>query len=315
MKQIQHRRKYKSGKITIVNRGINRRPRIQIIQRKKVVPIVAKPEPIKITARIPLTQAEIKAREAKTELQQAAEFFGMKVGEPMSGYMNPLEQGHLVKYLIPIDFITTKRWYFYAESILRNKIVLPIPQIEFGEPSNDAKKNLKECIDYAASKGYFGSKAVELLMEWILWGFGDPIQEKPPEISDEINKFWYTKFNFGLMMQHPADYMAWMLGEYGHKGGPGWFATPLPVCQMISDITNNDTKPWQSVMDPCVGTGSMLLPASNKSLNLYGNDISTTMVKAAHINGWLFVPWLVKPFPKYLLDKLKEQEEGKNANK
>ena len=45
-------------------------------------------------------------------------------------------------------------------------------------------------------------------------------------------------------------------------------------------------------MDPCCGTGIMLLYASNHSLNLYGNDISPLLVKMAKINAFIYIPWL-----------------------
>jgi hypothetical protein len=51
------------------------------------------------------------------------------------------------------------------------------------------------------------------------------------------------------------------------------------------------------VCDPCVGTGRMLLAASNYSYRLYGCDIDGTVIKATLINGYLYAPWLVKPFP------------------
>ena len=53
----------------------------------------------------------------------------------------------------------------------------------------------------------------------------------------------------------------------------------------------------KTVMDPCVGTGRMLLAASNHSYRLYGCDINPTVIKATLINGFLYAPWLVRPFP------------------
>jgi hypothetical protein len=52
-----------------------------------------------------------------------------------------------------------------------------------------------------------------------------------------------------------------------------------------------------STLDPCLGTGRMLLHASNYSLRLYGQDINETCVKASLVNGYLYAPWMVKPFP------------------
>lgn len=51
----------------------------------------------------------------------------------------------------------------------------------------------------------------------------------------------------------------------------------------------------ESVCDPCVGTGRMLLHASNHSLRLYGLDIDATLCKATLVNGYLYAPWMVRP--------------------
>ncbi len=101
----------------------------------------------------------------------------------------------------------------------------------------------------------------------------------------------------------------------GSKGGPGWFATPLNIsCMMNKIVQGHSTKPWQSINDCCMGTGSMLLPASNNSLNITGGDISGLMIKAAHINFTLYVPWVIMPFSKSMLARLKEEYESITAN-
>ena len=51
------------------------------------------------------------------------------------------------------------------------------------------------------------------------------------------------------------------------------------------------------VMEPCLGTGRMLLHASNYSLRLHGMDIDQTVLTAALVNGALYAPWMVRPFP------------------
>jgi len=51
------------------------------------------------------------------------------------------------------------------------------------------------------------------------------------------------------------------------------------------------------VMDPCAGTGRMLLAASNHSYRLHGCDINPTVIKVTLVNGFLYAPWLVRPFP------------------
>lgn len=75
----------------------------------------------------------------------------------------------------------------------------------------------------------------------------------------------------------------------------GYFPTPMNICQMMADFQMTDKDKTGTTCDPCVGTGSMLLAASNYSFRLYGQDINLSMVKMCHVNGFIFVPWLVEP--------------------
>jgi hypothetical protein len=303
--QKQHVRKYESGKVTLVNKGIKKKrksifkkPKIHIVKRPTRQDREKKEEKKQKT--------KLTARPDKPYLERN---FGLKVGEPGCLYSYPLKQGVLLHYIPPLDSITTKRWNFYLKSIIDNKIG-DIPKINFSSPHPEATKMLKKCINYSSHKGISGTQAVEKLIEWILWAFGDPIQKNPPDIPEEVNRFWYQTFDFGLLMRYPADYMAYLLQEYGHKGGPGWFATPMPVCIMMNEMTVNKRKKWEKVYDSCAGTGSILLPASNYSVNMYASDISLIMVKALHVNSWLYVPWLIKPFPKHMIENLKKGEKN-----
>ena len=61
---------------------------------------------------------------------------------------------------------------------------------------------------------------------------------------------------------------------------------------MMSQITLMDADKTKTVMDCCLGTGTMLLYASNYSLRLFGNDISLDMVKMATVNAWVYMPGL-----------------------
>ena len=62
------------------------------------------------------------------------------------------------------------------------------------------------------------------------------------------------------------------------------------LVQMIIGIGDTDTRAM-TVCDPCVGTGRLLLHASNYSLRLYGQDIDPTLCLATLVNGFLFAPW------------------------
>jgi hypothetical protein len=52
-----------------------------------------------------------------------------------------------------------------------------------------------------------------------------------------------------------------------------------------------------SVCDPAVGSGRMLLHASNHSVCLFGQDIDALAIAMCKINGALYAPWLSFPLP------------------
>jgi hypothetical protein len=56
----------------------------------------------------------------------------------------------------------------------------------------------------------------------------------------------------------------------------------------------------------------MLLHASNYSLRLFGVDIDPLLVKTALVNGALYAPWMVRPFPDHYF--LGPSPAGTDAN-
>lgn len=248
------------------------------------------------------------------DFEEFAQKLGFKkVGRGMSGYSYPLERGFLVKYLAPIDSLTIGRWNFHVKSLATGKIQLPIPQVDFLDtPNQEVMKMLTKAVEYRIHQGENPTKAVEQLLEWLLWGFGDPATEEAPKIDEKTNEYWYRNIDIGKMMQYPHDYPARLLEHFGSKGGPGWFATPSGISKLTTEINlqERNLKPWHSVYDPAAGTGIMLLHASNYSLNLYAQEISPLMIKALKVNGYLYVPWLVKPFPEKMLEDLKKRHQN-----
>src|SRR5919197_815569 len=76
-------------------------------------------------------------------------------------------------------------------------------------------------------------------------------------------------------------------------------ATSPVTASAYCDDTRADGRDLRltSVNDPCVGSGRMLLHASNFSLRLYGQDIDPLAVALCKINGALYAPWLSFPLP------------------
>ncbi len=62
-------------------------------------------------------------------------------------------------------------------------------------------------------------------------------------------------------------------------------------------MSREDDLRSKKVSDPALGTGRMLLHASNYSLRMYGQDIDPLVVKISKINGALYAPWMSFPLP------------------
>src|SRR5262249_49716512 len=109
-------------------------------------------------------------------------------------------------------------------------------------------------------------------------------------------EWYYRNFQVELFYKHPADYMACISTAIAGGSGNrlGHFPTPQPVVECMIQMLMHDRtgdRKTASVCDPCMGTGIMLLNASNYSLNLFGTDISLDMVKMALLNMFIFCPW------------------------
>lgn len=194
------------------------------------------------------------------------------------------------------------RWWYWTRTIEKGRpLDEPIPKIEFdSRPHQESEKNIKDCIRFMSGRGYGERDAWIALIEWLLWGFGASVQpEFPNRVNEDISWHWYQTFNLGLMIKNPCDYMAWgscEIAGMAHKGNrTGFFPTPQNVVKMMTQMTMTKADKTKTVCDPCLGTGTMLLEASNFSLRLFGQDIDLNMVKMANVNAYLYIPWLAFP--------------------
>ncbi len=131
-----------------------------------------------------------------------------------------------------------------------------------------------------------------------MWGFG--IAKEPPKLSEEINVTLYREINIGPLLLTPHDYFGDWIAEQKAGWNPhAFFPTPHSITELMVRVVldTGDDMRGKKVMDPCLGSGRFLLHASNFSLRLYGIDIDELLVKASLVNGALFVPWMVRPFP------------------
>lgn len=215
-------------------------------------------------------------------------------------------KGWLLPYLLDLDLMFARRWDYWLMTLEAGKLLdRPIPRLYIlsgPEEGQEAEKMLMKCLEH--NRAY--SQGITLIdfLEWLLWGFGDPGQEqRPRKVSEDLNEFWYRTFNMGLLLKYPKDYFG---DIYSEERSPrtnqrsGFFPTPDTVCEcmvrMHFDGITEDTRTL-SVCEPCVGTGRMLMHASNYSLNLWGMDIDYGCVLACRVNGYLYMPWLMRPAP------------------
>jgi hypothetical protein len=246
-----------------------------------------------------------------------------------------LERGWLLPYLLHADTLTWQRWEYWTELMEAGEVGdRPIPQIEWttdgtGRTLFDQQghKHLEHCFDLIPNDGHGGWAGwsswtyVDYFFDWLLFGFGQRGYDLPtePRGCEGASMRLYQAFNLNLLMAFPNDYLGDILAinQFGKRSG--FYPTPLTVCTMMTRMLmqGQDCR-RETVCDPCLGTGRFLLTASNYSLRLYGQDINETVIKAALINGYLYAPWMVKPFPfldRELVegDRLVEDKAGQPA--
>ena len=165
-------------------------------------------------------------------------------------------------------------------------------------------------------QGWSSDTYFRFFLEWMLFGFHHAGQPEPPTepggcagASDRLLK----TLDLALWQANPYDYFGDLLAQNTYGKKQGFFPTPHSIADFLTQIIlpNGIDARTQSVCDPCVGTGRLLLHASNHSLRLYGQDIDGLMCRATLVNGYLFMPWLVKPLP--FLDGAQYDRESSEA--
>jgi hypothetical protein len=236
--------------------------------------------------------------------------YGLVVRKPKidSDLQRDLEHGWLIPYLIKLDDLLWGRWEYWCEAMLLGRLPdRPIPQIEFSTPNASlgeapGHKHLQYCLDLVMNQrdswqSWGNWIAFDYLMDWLLYGFGHRDQpELPREPSSGASMRLYQGFDLGMLMAYPYDYWGDLLAINRHGQSRGFYPTPHEVVKLMVEMAMIE-KPDQEVNDCALGTGRMLLHASNYSVRLSGNDVDLTVLKAALINGYCYAPWLVRPFP------------------
>ena len=268
------------------------------------------------------------------------------VTDIIGDHIHKQKRGWCVPYLIGIDEmpgVGHGRWDYWLRICATLELPdEPIPHVGFvaahqippvtraqvqypDQLSERPDKHIQRILHpYICKYGGWYDDAWLQFVRWLLHGFGAKgLKDEVERIPGEIRSFWYTQFNLAYLLSVPIDWSVYIL-----QSGPQWmgngrakwsrstafFSTPMNVCTLMTEMTmpmtHEDTRA-QKVCDPCVGTGSMLLPASNYSLRLYGQDIVYDLVLCTMLNGYLWAPWMVYMPPEVdeMLEQVAQQHE------
>ena len=175
---------------------------------------------------------------------------------------------------------------------------IPYPKIDFVdhfENSLPPARMIRELLrPFNYRDGVF-----ELLLDYLLYGFGDSLIKSLEHIPREYLEHWSKIFDLRPFLDFPGD---WLGNHYeiheassSLKSCTGFFTTPPAICKMMVKMAMNEAHLLDTFNEPCLGSGRMLLEASNYCLNLSGNDINKTLVKISKVNCWLYVPSAIMP--------------------
>jgi N-6 DNA Methylase len=215
-------------------------------------------------------------------------------------------RGWLLPYVILIherNPAVPDRWGYHLRTLEAGRLLdEPIPPIAFDSPDKRVFSLLHDwCRLIGRDCGGWGD--FRTLLDWLCWGLA--LSKESPRLSDETNEKLYRQVNLEPLLVKPHDYLGALVAEGKAKGWnpTGFYPTPHNVVECMVRMTMHDsTKDGRdprtlSVCDPAVGSGRMLLHASNFSLCLYGQDIDPLAVAMCKLNGVMYAPWVSFPLP------------------
>lgn len=218
-------------------------------------------------------------------------------------------QGWLVPYLQKSEQTggVAARYDYVLRTIENGELLNePIPQIEF-ESEFDAcvKPGLKmfnALLDHLNRQS--GGRI--LMPEFCRWlAFATGVVDEASDISDDLQEYLYRNFDYRTVMHFPSDYLGQLLCESAYGKRRGFYPTPIDLCRLNWMITKGGVTGIQdnaamdlrrrSAYDPAVGTGRLLLIASNDCLRLYGQEIDYLCCLITKINLAFYAPWSAIP--------------------
>ena len=191
------------------------------------------------------------------------------------------------------------RWGYYYTT-LENGALLPdpIPPVTFKDARGGAaRKNLAKCLDIIACKeGGWG--ALTHLVEWLAYGLG--VSDTDCRLDDGLCEKLYRTLDLCHWLREPSDHLGALAAERFGGGPHAFFPTPHHICEVMMRIQmerRNEDLRDKLVMEPALGTGRMLLAASNYSMRLCGVDIDQQVLLMAKCNFAVYAPWALYGLP------------------
>jgi hypothetical protein len=245
------------------------------------------------------------------------------------------KHGWFLPYLLEAEDRINGRWNYWLEILSRGTIgTATIPKLAFGmcgltggkqeiPYGDDVAQNharglcgtMAEAaanIQWAFGRAFDRGARLDDLINWWLFAFGSKTVEDKPKLEHHAEHAMYCGLELHRLLANPGDWAAHIANLYygGRRSHNihAWFPTPINVATMMVEMQFGGGVDYrcQTITDPCCGTGAMLLPASNYSLRLYGQDIDYTMCRLCEWQAWLYVPWLAFTVPD---DRIKEFAE------
>jgi hypothetical protein len=221
-------------------------------------------------------------------------------------------RGWLLPYIIQLHGLipaVANRWDYHLRTLEAGHLLdEPIPQITFGPPDNRVYSLLRDW-SRLIGRDCGGWSDFRVLLDWLCWALA--LSQEEPRLTDAGNERLYRQVDLTPLLEKPHDYLGAYVAEGKARGWnpTGFYPTPHAVVECMVQMTMHDAKAEGrdhrtcNVCDPCVGSGRMLLHASNLSLCLFGQDIDPLAVAMCKINGALYAPWLSFPLPASFTDQ------------
>ncbi|MGG6262942.1 hypothetical protein ACQ4M3_24295 [Leptolyngbya sp. AN03gr2] len=219
----------------------------------------------------------------------------------------PLQHGWLLNELIGLDDLIWGRWHYWAITVKKGDLLTaPIPKIQFTSQLL-VRQHLEHCLDCIPNQGtgrwqsWSSTEYIEFFLDWLLFGLGHKGQPRSPiepcgcqGAGDRLLK----TFDLSGLMLFPQDYWGDLLADIQWGKANQFYPTHLNLCVFKAEtlMAGKTDSRRERAVDPCCGTGRMIMVLSNYVLTIYGMDISQICAKATLVNCALFAPWVYRPF-------------------